>query len=541
MAALAALGLAGCGGDGSDGSSSGTLVFGTAADPVVLDGALLSEGESLRPVGQIFETLVRLKPGTSELEPALAVRWHASRDARRHTFELRKGVRFHDGTPFDAKAVCANFERWYTFPEPLQNPAVSYYWNTIFGGFADPAPGGPKESLYEGCTVEGPHTVTIRLTRPSGSFVSAMTLYGFAMASPTALKRYDADQGSVSEEGTLTEPGTFGTEHPVGTGPFKFGSWQRGDRLTLVRNDDYWGRPPQLEKVVLRPIADNAARKQALLNGDIDGYDLVEPQDVPELSSREDVELVERAPFNVGFVGISQSIAPLDKLEVRQALAHGLDREQVVRTFYAGHGEVADQYLAPTVPGHAEDVPEYPYDPERSKALLREAGLSLPVTIDFWYPTDVSRSYMPDPVRNFQAFSASLAKAGFKVRPRTAPWGADYFDVINNGRAAVYLYGWIGDYPDASNWLGVKFQQQPNPTFGFHDPEMGRVLRQAEVELDPELRAERYAEASRLVTERLPVIPYVYAKSNVAVRAGVEGYVPNVSGLDRFDLVSIDR
>ena len=130
--------------------ASNALVFGAAADPVIVDGPLVSDGESLRVVDQIFQGLVGLKPGTTQLVPLLATGWKASTNGLTWTFKLRKGVKFSDGTAFNARAVCFNFNRWYNFPGPLQNSAVTYYWNTVFGGFAHPAAGnpGPDKSLY---------------------------------------------------------------------------------------------------------------------------------------------------------------------------------------------------------------------------------------------------------------------------------------------------------------------------------------------------------------------------------------------------------
>ena len=122
---------------------------------------------------------------------------------------------------------------------------------------------------------------------------------------------------------------------------------------------------------------------------------------------------------------------------MRQAVAHGLDRQEVVDSFYCGRGEVAKEFMPPEVEGYADDVTEYEYDPEKSKQLLQEAGLTLPVPIAFWYPTDVSRPYMPDPKRNFEAFAASLKKAGFKVTPKSAPWRPDYLGQVDEGKTAA--------------------------------------------------------------------------------------------------------
>ena len=152
-AAMLVMVVPACGGDddegdgGGEGEAQGTLVFGSAADPVVLDGALVSDGESLRPIDQMFEGLVTLSLGGTDIEPALATSWEASDDGTAWTFELREGVEFHDGEPFNAEAVCFNFDRWYNFEGPFQSESATYYWQTVFGGFSD----GETPSLYESC------------------------------------------------------------------------------------------------------------------------------------------------------------------------------------------------------------------------------------------------------------------------------------------------------------------------------------------------------------------------------------------------------
>ncbi len=142
------------GGGGDEGEDTGeataTMAFGTSADPIVLDGALVSDGESLRAIDQIFEGLVTLEPGGTEVVPGLAKDWEISEDGLTYTFNLQEGVTFHDGEEFNAEAVCFNFDRWYNFKGPLQNPAASYYWQTVFGGFSD----GKTESLYESCEAD---------------------------------------------------------------------------------------------------------------------------------------------------------------------------------------------------------------------------------------------------------------------------------------------------------------------------------------------------------------------------------------------------
>ena len=169
--------------------------------------------------------------------------------------------------------------------------------------------------------------------------------------------------------------------------------------------------------------------------------------------------MLDRPAFNVGYVTINQSMEPMDDPLVRQAVAHGLDREAVVTNFYAGRGVVAHQFMPPLVEGYADSVTQFEFNPARSRQLLQQAGLTLPVEIEFWYPTDVSRPYMPDPKRNFEAFAASLNESGFRVTPRSAPWSPDYLGRQQNGTAGhLNLIGWTGDFGDPDNFVGTFFQ-----------------------------------------------------------------------------------
>src|SRR6266851_2996959 len=173
LAALAAFGLVAAAGAGTNSKrASNALVCGASSDPVIVDGPLVSDGESLRVVDQIFQGLVGLKAGSTTVVPLLATSWTASKNGLVWTFQLRKGVKFQDNTAFNSAAVCFNFNRWFNFPGPLQNSAVTYYWNTVFGGFAHPATGnpGPDKSLYKGCRTKGSNTVQLLLTRRSSSF-----------------------------------------------------------------------------------------------------------------------------------------------------------------------------------------------------------------------------------------------------------------------------------------------------------------------------------------------------------------------------------
>jgi peptide/nickel transport system substrate-binding protein len=549
---------AGCGGDddeasgdgttteGSGGAEGGTLVFAGASDPVALDGALVSDGESLRVITQVFETLVALKPGTTEPEPGLAESWSANDDGTVWTFKIREGVKFHDGETLDAEAVCFNFDRWYNFKGPLQNPGATYYWQVVFGGFStyNKDSGAPEDSLYKSCSATDETTAVLTLTKPSATFIPALSQQSFSIASPKALTEFKADEGTTDADGVFSPSGTFATEHPIGTGPFKFDSWVRNDRITLSRYDDYWGDKAKIDTLIIRPIADNAARLQALQTGEIQGYDLVEPQDIATIEGDSNLQIIDRPAFNVAYVGFNIAKKPTDDIKVREAIAYGLDRQAVVDNFYSGRAVVATQFMPPEVVGYADDVPTYTYDPEKAKQILTDAGYTLPVALEFWYPTDVSRPYMPDPKRNFEAFAASLNKSGFKVTAKSAPWNPDYLGRADEGNAGnLRMLGWTGDYGDADNFIGTFFQSPQKAWGTTTNPltDIEKLLNDAEIETEESKREELYQEANRQIMTQLPGVPYAHSKPALAFRANIKGYVASPTTNELFSTVTIEE
>jgi peptide/nickel transport system substrate-binding protein len=520
-------------------ATSDTLVFGAASEPTSLDGAVVSDGESLRVIDQITEGLVGLKNGTTVIVPKLATSWKASNGGKVWTFKLRKGVRFQDGTPFNAKAVCANFNRWYNFTGAFASDSTSYYYYTVFGGYKKAAAGLTNNPLYRSCKAVGDSTAVITLRRPNSAFLGALSLTAFGMQSPTAMAKYGANKGTLSKDGVFTPGGQYGVPGgvAVGTGPFKLESWKIGDKLVIVRNDSYWGKKAFLRRVIFRAIPDNAARLQALQTGEIQGYDLVEPQDIPTVQKNSSLKVLDRPAFNVAYVTINQAVKPFDNPLVRQAVAYGLDRAGVVKSFYAGRGTVADEFMPPQVVGYSKTVKKYTYDPEKAKQLLRQAGLTLPVEVEFWYPTDVSRPYMPDPARNFQAFAASLDKSGFKVIPKSAPWRPDYVSRVQAGTAgALNLIGWTGDFGDPDNFIGTFFRTKQGQ-WGFNNPKLFALLNKALIETNLTKRAALYRQANNMIMQFLPGVPYVHTKPALAFQKNVVGYIPSPVSLEPFSTV----
>ncbi|RBY93998.1 ABC transporter substrate-binding protein [Blastococcus sp. TBT05-19] len=553
-AALTAVTLSACassdrdsaeGGEGG-GESGGTLVFGAAGDPAMLDPAFGSDGETFRVSRQIFEGLLGNELGGTDPVPELATDWEVSEDGLEYTFSLQEGVKFHDGTDFNADAVCFNFDRWYNFEGLATSPSASYYYQAVFGGFAS-TPDTP--SIYESCEAPDENTAVINLTQVTSKFPSALALPSFSIQSPTALEEYDADNLSGSEDSlTYSE---YAMEHPVGTGPFKFDSWDRGNgEVTIVRNDDYWGEKAKLDEVIFRTISDGNTRRQELQAGSIDGYDFVAPADYDSLEG-EGAQVLVRDPFNILYLGMNGGNVPdsganpaLKDVRVRQAIAHAIDRETIVNSLLPDGAEAATQFMPPTVDGWADDVTTYEYDVEKAKSLLAEAGAT-GTTLRFFYPTDVSRPYLPDPAAMFQVISQNLTDAGFTVQPTALPWNPDYLNAVQAGGADIHLLGWTGDYNDAYNFIGTFFAEasnnQASAEFGaFSAPEIFAALAEADQEPDPANRTEQYQEANRLIMDYLPGVPISHSPPALVVSERVEGLEPSPLTAEVFSTVSLN-
>lgn len=493
-----------------------TFVFGASGDPSSLDPAFASDGESFRVSRQIFEGLVGVKPGTADPAPLLAESWEVSDDGLDYTFQLKTGVTFHDGTDFDADAVCFNFDRQNNFTGVAQSASLSYYWGALMRGYADTG-----TSIYGGCEADGADKVTISLTQPFAGFIPALSLPAFAIQSPTALEKYKADEvGGTSEAPTLSE---YAQGHPTGTGPFAFDSWEPGSETTLSAYGDYWGEQGQVQKVVFKVIGDTTARRQALESGSIDGYDLVAPADLGALEK--DYTLINRDPFNVLYLAFNQKFPGLDDIKVRQALTQAIDRDALISQVLPEGTVAATQFMPDSVIGWNADVTEFPYDPDAAKKLLAEAGYdeSNPLELMFNYPVNISRPYMPNPEQIFTNLQSQLEAVGVKITPESNEWG-EYIDRMQGGSDhGIHLLGWTGDYNDPDNFVGVFFGAASNE-WGFDNPELFSALTEARGLKTADEQEPAYKKINEQIAEFIPGVPLAHPVPTLAFDKRVTSY-----------------
>ena len=330
---------------------------------------------------------------------------------------------------------------------------------------------------------------------------------------------------------------------PVGTGPYKLEKYDEANKtITLVRNDDFWGEKAKTGKLVFKIIPDESTRRQELEAGSINAYDLPNPADWKGLEDGGNTVLV-RPAFNILYMGLNpEKNEKLKDLRVRQAIYMALNREQLVQTQLPEGAKVATQFMPETVAGYNTSLAPMAYDVEKAKALLKEAGAE-GMTLQFAYPSEVSRPYMPDPQKIHDALRADLEAIGVTVEVVTKPWNGGYLDGVDNGLFDAWLLGWTGDYNSANNFIGTFFASDTND---FHTgatdfgATLTKELNDANGVVDEAERTTAYeALNQKIMEEYLPGLPISHSPPALVVGKGVEGLVASPLTAEMFDTVTV--
>jgi peptide/nickel transport system substrate-binding protein len=308
--------------------------------------------------------------------------------------------------------------------------------------------------------------------------------------------------------------------NPIGTGPYVLNTWERGSQIVLDANPDYWGDAALSQTAVFQWNPEGAQRLVQLEAGTADGIDNVGTDDFERVASNPDLQLVERPPLNVFYVGFNVDMAPFDDPVVRQAIALGLDRQRLVDSFYPAGSIAASQFLPPGIPGYEEGAATPAADVAAATAMIAEAYPDgLDVTMSY---RDVQRGYLPQPTPVATDIQAQLAEIGINVTLDVQESGT-FIDNANAGSLPFYLLGWGADYPDATNFMDFHFGAGASPQFGTGFPDIHELLAEAGSLTDQEARNALYAEVNALLAEYVPMVPVAYGGSGLAYKAAVTG------------------
>jgi peptide/nickel transport system substrate-binding protein len=502
-AALAAA-AAGCG-ESKVPDGEGALVYARGADSEKLDPQAIEDGESVNVVSQIFDTLVAFERNSPNVEAALATEWKDSDGGRTWTFRLRTGVKFHDGTPFDAAAVVAHFRRLTDESERKRTGLATAPYS---GVYAD----------IEGVEAKGAQEVVFRLKRPNGVFLANLAMFPGCISSPAAVEKHKADYG----------------QHPVGTGPFKFVSWTPNQTIVLEANPDYWGGAPKSKKLVFAVIPDNSVRLQRLKAGEIHIMDGVSLSDLGRIRSDASLKLMIEPGMNFAYLAFNTEKAPFDRADVRQAIASAIDKKELLDLAYAGVGHTGPNALPPSVRGYNDRIPDYPYDPAQAKKTLEAAGLTGRKVALYVMPNP--RAYVPDPANVGAVLKRRLEAVGLAPELTSPAWETYRAD-LKEGRHDIALIGWITDNGDPDNFLHALFHSSMIPQQNharYRSKEFDALVEAAQVEILTARRIELYEKAQERMRKDTPVIPLAYLPNIAATRSNVQGYALHPMGLVRL-------
>ncbi|MDC0657795.1 ABC transporter substrate-binding protein [Leisingera sp. SS27] len=472
--------------------SGGNIVITYKDDVATLDPAIGYDWQNWSMIKSLFDGLMDYVPGTTDLRPGLAESYTISDDGMVFTFQLRAGVKFHNGREMTAEDVVYSLNR-VTNPK-TQSPGAGFFWS--IKGY-DAVASGDAETL-EGVTAIDPSTVQIELSRPDATFLHVMAL-NFASVVP---------QEAVEAAGD-----DFGKK-PVGTGAFSLGDWTIGQSLVFAKNQDYWRDGiPYLDQITFEVGQEPIVALLRLQNGEVDvpgdGIPPAKFQEVMADPAQAD-RVVEGGQLHTGYITLNTQMPPFDNAVVRRAVNMAINKERIIQIIN-GRAVPATQPLPPSMPGYTDGYAGYAFDPEAAKAMLADAGFADGFETELYVMnTD------PNP-RIAQAIQQDLASIGITAGIKSlaqanviaAGGEADQAPMIWSGGMA-----WIADFPDAANFygpiLGCSGAVQGGWNWSWYCNEaLDAKSTEADAIVDPDRADERLAMWSEIYMEIMEDAPWV--------------------------------
>ncbi len=477
----------------------GTYRYPLRYSPKTLDPARSTDTYTVRIVQQVFDGLVDFDRDLNPI-PAIARSWRVSRDGRVYTFDLERGVRFHNGREVAADDVVYSITRLLR-PE-IQSSAASQF--EVIAGARDLRRG--KAQALRGVRALGESRVEIALEEPYSPFLSLLAMKSAKIVPREAVEAKDP----VFERA------------PVGTGPFRFVRWDDGEEIVLEANPNYFRGKPYLDRIVyaMLPSAPDLAsvyrefRAERLEESTI-------PADLrQEVLADPAVRVIRRPVLGVQFYGFNLRRPEWRDRRAREAMLAALDRTAIVNNAFRGQNRPAAGIIPPGLPGYTPDRPVPPADRARALELLKGAGVvASGQPIELW--SAISSAIAKTEV---EAAGAAWRGLGIPVETRYAEDWPQFQRFLTEGRMPVYRYAWFADIPDPDNVLGILFHSRSEYNYmGYANAEVDRLLQRGRTELDPVRRADIYREAERRILADVPVIPLLHFWIEQAYQPYVKG------------------
>jgi peptide/nickel transport system substrate-binding protein len=496
----------------------GVLIVGTETDIEGFDPGHAGALATTRVNNNVLEGLVKYAPGTVDLVPLLATEVPSlenggiSADGLTYTYKLRQGVTFHDGTAFNAEAVKTSYQRLY-------DQSFQFYDATNTSGF-----------FLTGLTsvdVIDEYTISFTLGAANSAFTELSNVYSGKVMSPKQIQEQPVENWS---------------EAAIGTGPFVVKSWEKGVKVELERNENYWGEKPALKTLIFQPIPEPTARVAALLNGEVDMIVVVPPDSVQAVKDNPDLTYQQGPSLHYWFIQLNTQAKPFDDVRVRQAVNYAVDKEGLTQDVLQGSAAPATQPMPAANWSYNPDIVGYPYDPEKAKALLAEAGYADGFKTNMIIPQ--SGSGMMVPVQMNEFIQGNLRDIGVEVEIQSFEW-VSYLgiwaqglnDQVTMGNQSImasepYVANFLlagGFTPSAGGW-----------NIGYYaNGEADKLLTDALVTADKEQRKQLYYKAWELITADAPWIFVCNDLQPMAFKKKVQGYQTNPAYVIDFTTISV--
>jgi peptide/nickel transport system substrate-binding protein len=354
-----------------------------------------------------------------------------------------------------------------------------------------------------------------------------------AFPSKAAFSAFD-----IHQQAQLTKDNGGGDDllnNPIGTGPYKLVKWDHGNEIDLTANENYRGAAPKIKNVVVKFNTDASKRWQELQAGAADGIEYPSPADYAAIQANSDFKLYPVPPTNILYLGINNTVKPFDNVMVRQAIAHAIDKKRIIDNFFPAGSTVAGQFMPSSIFGYTKDSKTNEFDAAMAKDLLKQSGVTLPITATLSYRAAV-RSYNPQPGPIAQDVQAQLAAVGINVTLNEMESTA-FLDAAQAGKLQLVMLGWGADYPDATDFLDYHFNNAAEQQFGTLDKTLDATLSKAAALSDPAARLALYKTANDRIADQVPMVPIANGANAQAFKAAVTGAYGNPFSAIQFGLL----
>lgn len=501
----------------TSGSTSGTVAlkdtftYAQGADPRGLDPAYVDDGESAKVMCNIYEGLLKYNKNSTEVEPCLAKSYEISDDGMTYTFHLRTGVKFHDGTDFNADAVKATIDRML---EPNVSDDMPYA-SFVFGSIK--AQSGVKE-----VKVVDQNTVQIILFSPQTPFIKNIAMVMAApIVSPTALK---------NNNGNLNE-------HPVGTGPYKFVSWDKNQNIKLVRNDDYWGEKAKTKNIVFRFIGENSARDIALTSGEVDAIDGIGAADIPQLTSAGE-KIFAADGMTINYMAYNVTSPKFKDVAARKAFSQAVNVPELVKSLYKEYATPATSIMPFFMNAGSKDVKATAFDKAAAKEGLAKAGITSVNMITYSNPRPYN---MVGGQVLAEAIQGYLKEAGVTCKISTYDW-TTYKSVVKKGDYDVCFYGWTGDNGDPDNFMNLLDDKDVSMNVSRYSNLDYHALILKGLETKPGADRDKiYTQLEQKAADDNVWLVISHSKNLAAYNSKVNGYYYHQTGVTPFAGVTVSK